>query len=186
MTKRFAFPLVLVPCVVLAASLSTFSALGDAASDWTALEKQYAEANYQLAAARLAVAESQNKAVAGSVTKETIDELTSGVQVARDQVKQLLVNKTANSVSPRVTAAEGQLKALEVDHTESLKANQLQAGSVPAVELQREEAEINVAKARLAALRALPQQSPQVRVEWEIRMLQDDIRALWARPLIED
>jgi hypothetical protein len=62
----------------------------------------------------------------------------------------------------------------------------LQAGAVPDVELRREQAEISVAKARLAALQALPQQSPQVRVEWQIRMLQDDIRALWARPLIQD
>ncbi len=186
MTKRIAFPLILVPCVMVAASFSTFSALGDAASDWTALEQQYAEANLGLANARLAVAESQNKAAAGSVTKETMDELRAGVQVARDQVKQLAVNKTANSLSPRVTAIESRIQALETNHAESIKANQLQAGSVSDVELRREEAEISVAKARLAALRALPQQSPQVRVEWEIRMLQDDIRALWARPLIED
>ncbi len=186
MTKRIALPLVLVPCMMVAANLSSFTARGDAESDWTAIEQRYAEANLGLANARLVVAENQNKAAAGSVTKETMDELRTGVQIARDQVKQLAVNKTANSLSPRITAIEGRIQALETNHAESIKANQLQAGSVSEVELHREEAEINVAKARLAALRALPQQSPQVRVEWEIRMLQDDIRALWARPLIED
>jgi hypothetical protein len=81
---------------------------------------------------------------------------------------------------------EGMVQACETNYAESIKANQLQTGAVPDVELRREKAEIAVAKARLAALRVLSQQPPQVRVEWRIRMLQDDIRALWARPLIED
>lgn len=49
-----------------------------------------------------------------------------------------------------------------------------------------EEARKQLSQARLAALRALAQQPPEVRVQWEIRQLQDEIRALWARPLIED
>ncbi len=75
---------------------------------------------------------------------------------------------------------------IEANHAESLKANQLQPGAVPDVELRNEQAEIDMARARLAALQSLPQQPPQVRVDWEIRMLQDGIRALWARPLIEN
>jgi hypothetical protein len=43
-----------------------------------------------------------------------------------------------------------------------------------------------VAKARLASLKALAQQPPEIRMQWEISQLQDQIRALWARPLIED
>jgi hypothetical protein len=186
MTKRIALPLIVATFIVAFACFSKLSARDDAPSNWTSLEKSYAEASLELAKARLDMAQSQNKAVAGTISKETMDELQSCVQVSRDRLKQLLVNQNANAVSPQVAALEGVIRGLEVNNTESLKANQQQAGAVADVELRREQAEINVAKARLAALKALPQQTPQVRVEWEIRMLQDDIRALWARPLIED
>ena len=186
MTKRTTLPLIMVTCVIAIAYFSRLSARDEVPSNWSNLEKGYAEASLQLAQARLAVAQSQNKAVAGTISKQTMDDLQSGVQIAGDQLKQIVVNHNANALSPRITANEGIIQALETNYAESLKANQIQAGAVADVELRREQAEINVAKARLAALQALPQQSPQVRVEWEIRMLQDDIRALWARPLIED
>ncbi|HEY2412044.1 MAG TPA: hypothetical protein VGI40_07365 [Pirellulaceae bacterium] len=186
MTKRITLPLALATCVIAFACFSKLSALDEAPSNWKSLEKSYAEASLELAKARLAMAESQNKGVAGTISKQTMDELQSGVQISRDQLKQILVNQNANALSPQIAAIEGTIRALEANYSESLRANQQQAGTVADVELRREQAEINVAKARLAALQAVPQQSPQVRIEWEIHMLQDDIRALWARPLIED
>ena len=186
MTKRIALPLIVATCVIAFVCFSKLSARDEAPSNWKSLEQGYAEASLELAKARLAMAQSQNKAVAGTISKETMDELQSGVQVSQDRLKQLVVNQNSNGVSPQIAAIEGVIRALETNYAESLKANQQQAGAVADVELRREQAEINVAKGRLAALKALPQQTPQVRIEWEIRMLQDDIRALWARPLIED
>lgn len=186
MTKRIALPLILITCAIAFACFSTLSARDEAPSNWKSLEQNYAEASLELAKARLEMAQSQNKAVAGTISKQTMDELQSGVQISQDRLKQIAVNQNANSYSPRIAAVEGVIQALETNYAESVKANQLQADAVSDVELRREQAEINVAKARLAALKALPQQTPQVRIEWEIRMLQDDIRALWARPLIED
>jgi hypothetical protein len=185
MTKRIALPLILAPCVITVACLSAYSARDEAPSNWLSLEQRYAEAKLELAKARLAIAQSQNQAAAGAVSKQTMEELQSGVQIAQDELKQLVVNQNANSFSPRIAAMEGVIRALETNYAESLKANQLQAGAVSDVELRREQAVISLAKARLAALQALPQQSPQIRIEWEIRMLQDDIRALWSRPMIE-
>jgi hypothetical protein len=186
MKKHIALSLILFTCLITFAYFSKLSARDELPSNWSDLEKRYAEANLELAQARLAVAESQNNAVAGTIAKQTMDYLQTGVQVSRDQLKQIAVNKNANALSPQIAAIEGTIQALETNYAESLKANQLQAGAVADVELRREQAEISVAKAKLAALQSLNQQSPQVRVEWEIRMLQDDIRALWARPLIED
>ena len=85
-----------------------------------------------------------------------------------------------------VFAGEDAVKALEADHAESIKANSLQANSVPATELQREVAEIAVAEARLAAIKGIGREPASVQMQWEIGQLQDQIRALWARPLIED
>ena len=186
MTKRIALPLILVPCLIAIACLSAHSARDESPSNWKSLEQQYSKANLELAEARLAMAQSQNKAVAGTVSKQTMDDLQSGVQVARDWLKQLASSQNPNKYSPQIAAIQGVFQALETNHAESLKANELQAGSVSNVDLRREKAEIAVAKARLAALQGLPYQSPEVRIQWEIRMLQDDIRALWARPLIED
>lgn len=186
MTTRIKLPLILVLGIAAGFSLSNLFARDDNSSNWMAIEKSYAEANLELAQARLAMAESQNKAVADTIDKETMDALTSAMHIARDQAKQIAVNQNVNSLSPQIAAMEGMVQACETNYAESIKANQLQAGAVPDVELRREQAEIAVAKARLAALRVLAQQPPQVRVEWQIRMLQDDIRALWARPLIQD
>src|SRR5262249_35422663 len=99
MTKRISLPLVLVLGVIAGFSLSHLFASDEAPSNWQALEKTYAEANFELGQARLAMAQSQNQAVAGTVDKETMDELTSGVQIARDQIKQIAVNQNANSFS---------------------------------------------------------------------------------------
>lgn len=186
MTKRTAFSLTLTLGIIVGFCLSSLSARDEAPNNWMSLEKSYAEASLELAEARLAMAQSQNKDVAGTISKQMMDELQSSVQSSRDLVKQIAVNRKPNNLSPRIAALEGNVNALETSHAESLKANQLQAGAVPEIDLRNETAEINVAKARLAALRALSSQPFEVRVDWEIRMLQDDIRALWARPLIED
>jgi hypothetical protein len=186
MTKRIALPLFLATCVIAVVCLSKLSARDEAPSNWKAIEQRYAEANLELAKARLDMAKSQNEAVAGTVTKQTMAELQSAVQVSQDWLKQLAVNQNPNRYSPQIAAMEGLVRAMEANHADSLKANQLQEGAVSAVNLGNEQAEINVAKARLAALRSLSQQPPEVRVDWEISMLQNDIRALWARPLIRD
>ena len=101
MTKRTALPLVLAPCLIAVAYLSAYSARDDAPSDWTSLEKRYAEANLELAKARLDMAQSQNKAILRTVDRQTMDELQSGVQISRDQLKQLLVNQNADALSPQ-------------------------------------------------------------------------------------
>ena len=41
-------------------------------------------------------------------------------------------------------------------------------------------------RARVAALKAIGREPAGVQVRWEIGQLQDQVRALWARPLIED
>src|SRR5690242_20048022 len=107
MTKRIAIPLIVANCVIAFACFSKLSARDDAPSNWNAIEQSYAEANVELAKARLAMAISQNKAVAGTISKETMDELKSGLQVAQDSLKQLLVNHNANAISPRIAAAQG-------------------------------------------------------------------------------
>src|SRR5690349_12235362 len=111
MTKRIALPLVLANCVIAFACFSKLSALDETPSNWEAVEKGYSEAILELAKARLAMAQSQNKAVAGTVSKQTMDELQSCVRVAQDSLKQLLVNHKANALSPQIAAAQGVLES---------------------------------------------------------------------------
>ncbi len=150
------------------------------------MEKSYAEADLQLAQARLAQAQSENQTVRGSVPRAVINSLEAGVQVTRDRLKLLESDSTADPYAPQIKGAEDAIVALETTHAESLKANKFQAGTVPDVQLQREQAEIALAKARLSVLKVLNQQPPEVRVQWELAELQDQIRSLWARPLIEE
>ena len=113
-------------------------------------------------------------------------ELQAGVQLTEGRLRQIESDAPGDPFAPQIAAAEDAVRALEMDHAESVKANGLQANSVPAPELRREEAEIVVAKARVAALKAIGREPAGVQVQWEIGQLQDQVRALWARPLIED
>jgi hypothetical protein len=108
------------------------------------------------------------------------------VKLTKDRLQQLQSGSTTDPYGPQIAAAEDDLRGQEADYAEAIKANKIQAGVVSNTELQREQAEIAVAKARLAALKVLSKQSPEVRMQWEICQLQDQVRALWARPLIED
>jgi hypothetical protein len=161
-------------------------AVDDSPAIWKALERSYAQANVELAQARLAKAKSENAAVGESVPAGMLAELEAGVQLTQDRLRQLDGNDNTHPFGPQLVAAADAVKSLQADHNESLKANQLQAGAVSEFELRREQAEINVATARLAALKSLAQQPPEVRVQWQISQLQDEVRALWARPRIED
>ncbi len=111
MTKRIALSLILIPCVIAFICLSKLSARDEAPSNWKSLEQRYAEANLELAKARLAMAQSQNKAAAGSVSKQTMDELQSGVQISQDWLKQLAVNQNPSIYSQRIAAVEGMIRA---------------------------------------------------------------------------
>lgn len=186
MTKRFTLLTASALCLITAFCLSGLLAREGAPSNWKMLEIRYAQADLELAMARLAQAESQNKLTSGTISQEMIDALKAGVKLTQDQLQQLTGKGSANPYAPQIAAAADIVKALENDHSESLQANKLQAGSVAEPQLRREQAEIEVAKARLAALQSLSQQPLEVRLDWEIHQLQDDIRALWARPLVQD
>jgi hypothetical protein len=186
MTKQFATFAGMAICVLFGFSLNALFAGVDSPSTWTSLEKSYAQANLELAQARLAQAQRENDAVKGSVSDGTLDQLEAGVQLTRARLRQLDSGAANDTFAAQIVAAEEAVRGLEADHAASVKANSIQAGSVTDVELRREVAEVAVAKARLASLKALAQQPIDVRVQWEISQLQDQVRALWARPLIED
>ena len=96
MTKRFILLTAMASCVAVGASLNVLFAQNDSPSTWKALEKSYAQANLELAQARLAQAKSQNVAVKGSVSQGMLDELTAGVQLTQDRLKQLGTNAASN------------------------------------------------------------------------------------------
>jgi hypothetical protein len=186
MNNRITFITVSTLCLVAVAGLSSLFAKDSGSAAWKALEQSYAQANLELAQARLALAKNQNEESSGTVSQEMIDELEAGVQITENQLKHLDSASAANPFAPQIIAAQDDLKRLEADLNESLAANKLQAGAVSELAIGREQAEINVAKARIAALNALAEQPAEVRIQWQIGQLQDQIRALWARPLIED
>jgi hypothetical protein len=173
-------------CLIAVLGLSALFAAAPTSNDWSAIKMSYAEANLELAKARLALAMDQNQTVGDSVTNDTLTALRAGVQLAQAHLKELAKGDSANPFAPQIAAAEGSLAALQAQQKASLEANKLSAGAVSDLEMRREAAEIAVAKARLAAFKLLAQQSPEVRMQWEINQLQDQVRALWARPLIED
>jgi hypothetical protein len=186
MSRKLFTLIAMSACVVLGAYLNSLFAKDEAPSQWKALEKAYAQANVELAKARLAQAQSENQTVGGSVSNGMVAELKAGVQLTQERLKLIESGASGDSFAPQIAAGEDAVKALEADHAESIKANSLQANSVPAAELKREAAEIAVAKARLAAIKAISREPAGVQMQWEIGQLQDQVRALWARPLIED
>lgn len=173
-------------CLFAFISIMALHANAAETSDWASLELGYAEANLELAQARLDLATSQKQAVADSVSDDTLDALEAGVLSAQNCLAQLKTKTAAGANASQILAAEQELQGLKAAYTKSLEANKLAAGSVSDLELRSQLAEVNVAKARLAAARELGNQPVEVRMQWQIGQLQDQIRALWARPLIED
>ena len=186
MTQRLALIAMCTTPLLLLAYLATSFAQETGPSDWTSLELQQAEANLALAQAQLGIAEHQNQEVAESVSKATMDSLHAGVQLAEGRVQQLKLGNAGNPYAPLIAAAEARVAGAELEHQQSLQANSADPSAIPEVMLRREQAEIAVAQARLAMLKQLHAQPVEVRLQWEIRELQDDVRALWNRPLIED
>jgi hypothetical protein len=186
MTKPFITLSIIFVAFIAMSSVSMLSAQNASRNNWPAIEKAYAQANLALADARLKLAQDQKSAVADSVPVDTMDALQSAVDGARARVEQLQKPGTAKPISLEIAAAERDVKACQTDYNKSLEANKLVAGAVPELQVELQAAELGVAKARLAAARALQNQPADVRMQWQINQLQDQIRALWARPLIED
>lgn len=186
MTKHSVFVTVPAICLLTAMGLSALFAADKSPADWNAIQKSYAAANLELAQVRLALALDEKSSLGGSLSQDTLDSLEVGVELAQEQLAELNKGTAANPFAPQIAAAEKSLRGLEAQHKASIESNKLAAAAVSDLELRREVAEISVAKARLAALKSLASQPPEVRMQWEISQLQDQIRALWARPLIED
>jgi hypothetical protein len=186
MIRKLSLVAAILVCVALGSSFHSIFADSNAPNAWKNLEKSYATANLELAEARLAQAKSENEAEEDSVSDVTISELEAGVQLTQGRLKQIESGDKENPYAPQIKSAEDVVSALKNDYTESVKANKIEAGAVSDADLRREKAEIAVAEARLAAVKALDQQPPEVRIEWELGQLHDQIRELWARPLIED
>src|SRR5262249_13842091 len=151
-------------CIAFGATLNMLFAGGTDSDAWKSLERNYAAANVELAEARLAQANSENQAEADSVSQEMIAQLKAGVQLAQGRVKQLESKTRDNPYGPEIQAAGESISALQNNYDESVKANKIQSGAVPDFQLRREKAAIDVAKARLAALKVLNQQPAEVRI----------------------
>jgi hypothetical protein len=186
MSRKLVFVSTSAICILTATAIWAQRNTGGSRTDWNAIQKSYAEANLELAQARLALAMNQNETVPDAVSKDTLNSLQAGVELAKSQLAELSKGDTANPFVPQIAAAEITLNGLESDYQAGLESNKLAPGSVTDLEMRREAAEVAVAKARLAALQSLRSQPPEVRMQWEIDRLQDEIRALWARPLIQD
>jgi hypothetical protein len=173
-------------CLLTVLGLSALFAAAPASSDWNAVMKTYAEANLALAKARLASAMNANEAVRDAVSKDMLDALQAGVELAQADLNEIAKGESANPFAPQIAAAEKNLAGLVAEQKASIEANRVASGAVSELDMRRDAAEIAVAKAKLAALKSLANQPPEVRMQWQIGELQDQIRALWARPLIED
>lgn len=188
MTTRSTILAVCTSSLIAAVSLSGLFARDEPPPNWKSLELRYAQANLALAKARLALAESQNKVANRTISPDMINALKAGVKLTQDDLQQIQApaNGNKNPYAPQIIAAQDVLNALIEAHNQSLQANNLQPGAVPEPKLRREQAEIDLAAARLAGLQSLAQQPLEVRMQWQIGQLQDDVRALWARPLVSD
>jgi hypothetical protein len=173
-------------CLLAVLGLSALFAAAPAANDWNAIKKSYAEANLELAQARLALAADEEKLPGGSVSDDAIGDLRVGVELAKEELAAISRGATTNPLAPQIAAAELTLRGLEAQRKRLQEANKLTAGAVSDLDLRLAAAQTAVAKAQLAALKALADQPAEVRMQWQIKQLQDEVRALWARPLIED
>jgi hypothetical protein len=174
--------------LIAALSLPTLFAQAPAEPDWKAAQTAYATANLELAEVRLNQLNREREVARDAVPDETIAILESQVELAKLQLDQITNGKPGDVLDFQLAAAAAELKARETNYQKLVRIREFAASSaaVTGADLKLAAAQIAVARSRVGILKALAAQPAEVRIQWQIADMQNQIRSLWTRPQIED
>jgi hypothetical protein len=168
--------------------LTTLFAQNAGSPELQAAQKAYAAAILDLAETRLNQLNREREVARDAVPDETIAILEAQAELAKQQLDQVTNGKPVDILEFQISEAAAELQARDTNYQKLTRIREFAATSaaVSASDLKIAAAQTAVARSRVAILKALASQPAEVRMQWQIADLQNQISSLWARPQIED
>jgi len=164
-------------CVYMTWSVRVRALDADQSKNWERLTQDYASAAVDVAEARLASAKSINKSVPRSIAADLIGDMTRLVEAAQERQRMLKTGDAGDSCVSLMAAAQISLKRDENTYAGLQKAVERGAVLSPgALDLAKTRAEL--AKARVALAKALADQPVEVRRQWQIELIVDEMESI--------
>ena len=159
--------------VLLAVGLTLSAEKGDAPKTWPALARDYAAAASNLAQADVASAVAYNTSVPNAIPASEIEFLRAAAQAAQDRLVALEAGKPLDATASLVILAEANLKGARSAYARLLR--QASLVSVLEEQIRAAKARVDLAEAKLALVKALGDQPPEVRRQWQMQLLLDEL-----------
>ncbi len=139
---------------------------------------EYAKAMLKSAQANLARAREVNSRARDTIPAPAVRNLESDVAVAETRVKSLQGADGGEGDSTYLTVAKTGLAIAEASLKEAQDINSRVPGAVSKSEVERRQADVDLARARLRVAQLLNTAPPAERVQWELMQLQEEVHGL--------
>lgn len=141
-------------------------------------ELEYAKAMLKVTQADLAKAKEANSRVKDIIPNSVVRSLEYEVEEASSRVKAMSEENEGDMENPYVALAKQSLDFAEESLQQAQDANARAPGAVSPAEVDRRQAEVEVARARLQMADLLNDASPRDRMEWQMLQLLGDVHNL--------
>jgi hypothetical protein len=148
---------------------------------WKQAKIAYAQAVLQVAQADLAKAREANSKAAETIPSAVVRGLQSDVAMAQARVDVMKGTSQPGDENPYMIAAKDALAFARENLQQANSVNARVPGAIGKVELDRRQADVDLAKARLAAASLLDKVTPQEAAQWELLQMQEELHDLGFR-----
>jgi hypothetical protein len=146
--------------------------------DWKQAKITYAQAVLEIAQADLAKAREANNRAPETIPSSVVRGLQNDVGMAQARVSAMQGPVAAGAESPYMMAAKDALSFAEENLQQAQNVNARVPGAISKAELDRRQADVDLAKARLQVAGLLNKTTPLEATQWELLQLQEDLHDL--------
>jgi hypothetical protein len=148
---------------------------------WKQAKIAYAQAVLEVAQADLAKANEANSKAAETIPSSVVRGLQNDVAVAKARVTVMQGTTPPGGENPYVIAAKDALGFAQENLQQAQSVNARVPGAIGKVELDRRQADVNLAQARLSAAALLDKVSKQESEEWVLLQIQEQLHDIGFR-----
>jgi hypothetical protein len=145
---------------------------------WKQAKTVYAQAVLEVAQADLAKAREANARAPETIPTSVVRGLESDVAMAKARLASMQGPTATGADSPYTLAAKDALVFAEDNLKQAQTVNSRVPGAISKAEMDRRQADVDLAKARLQVAGLLSQATPLEAAQWELLQLQEDMHDL--------
>ncbi|HTQ39574.1 MAG TPA: hypothetical protein VMJ32_11125 [Pirellulales bacterium] len=149
--------------------------------EWKQAKIAYAQAVLQVVQADLAKAREANSKAPETIPSSVVRGLENDVAVAKARVAVMQGTTPPGGDNPYMIAAKDALAFAQENLQQAQSVNTRVPGAISKVEIDRRQADVDLAQARLAAAALLDKVSPQDAEEWVLLQMQEQLHDLGFR-----